>query len=180
MAGIGGNASKPVRYRLRGRKIMDHDGAIRKALEQFLAGGQAHASMEDAVRDFPSSLYAAKPAGAPHSAWQLLEHIRLAQHDLLEFCRNPEYKAPKWPEEYWPPSDAPGSPEAWNRSVAELNADLKQFIELIRSPKTDLYSNIPWGDGQNILREVLLAGDHTSYHTGQLLALRKQLGAWEK
>ncbi len=158
----------------------DQDRAIRKQLSEFMRGGNAHASLDDAVKDFPSRLYAEKPEGAPHNAWQLLEHIRIALHDLLEFCTNPEYKAPKWPDGYWPQTDAPVSSHAWNASVNALKNDSQNFERLIEDPDVDLYAKIPWGEGQTILREILLAGDHTSYHVGQLIMLRKQLGAWKE
>jgi len=157
----------------------DQDRAIRKQLLEFLKGGNAHASIEDAVKDFPAALYAEKPKGAPHNAWQLLEHIRIALHDLLEFCTNPKYQAPKWPDGYWPKKNAPASDEAWNASVKALTNDIKEFEKLVESPDVDLYAKIPWGENQTILREILLAGDHTSYHVGQLVMLRKQLDAWK-
>jgi hypothetical protein len=159
--------------------MSEEDRAIRKALSEFLNGGNAHASVEDAVNDFPSSLYAKKPEGAPHTSWQLLEHIRITLHDLLEFCRNPNYHAPGWPDGYWPEKDAPESTEDWNKSVKALKRNLNGLEQLVKSPDVNLTAKIPWGEGQNILREILLAGDHTSYHVGQLIMLRKQLGAWK-
>jgi len=154
------------------------DAPIREQLIEFLQGGHAHASVFDAVKDFPSSHYASKPQGSPHNAWQLLEHMRFALHDLLDFCTNPKYVAPKWPEAYWPKSETPSGPSAWNDSIAALKHDLKAFELLLRDPEVDLNKKIPWGKSQTILREALLAIDHTSYHTGQLLMLRKQLGDW--
>jgi uncharacterized damage-inducible protein DinB len=163
-----------------GAVMPDEDRAIRKELMEFLSGGNAHASIDDAVKDFPPSLYAKKPAGAPHTAWQLLEHIRITLDDLLEFCRNPDYRAPKWPDGYWPKKDTPESAEAWNTSVKALKRDSQEFEKLLKSNDVDLTAKIPWGEGQTILREILLAGDHTSYHVGQLIMLRKQLGAWKE
>ncbi len=157
----------------------DQDHTIRKALLEFLSGGEAHAGIDDTVKDFPPTLYAKKPAGAPHTAWQLLEHIRIALHDLLEFCRNPDYEAPKWPDGYWPEKDAPASAEDWDKSVKALKKDQHGLEKLLQASDVDIYAKIPWGKGQTILREVLLAGDHTSYHVGQLVMLRKQLGAWK-
>ncbi len=154
------------------------DRAIRKHLLQYIGGGEAHVSILDALKDFPPALYSKKPRGTPHTAWQLLEHMRIALHDLLEFCTNPKYKAPKWPEEYWPNENSPESEKAWHSSVAALRSDLKDFEKLIQSPAVDLYARIPWGNDQTILREVLLAAGHTSYHLGQFLMLRKQIGAW--
>ncbi len=159
--------------------MSNEDGAVRKALLEFISGGNAHASIDDAVKDFPAALYAKKPEGSPHTAWQLLEHIRITLHDLVDFCRNPDYSAPKWPDGYWPKKDAPTSADLWNASVKDLKSDLQEFEKMLKAPDVDLYAKIPWGEGQTILREILLAGDHTSYHVGQLILLRKQLGAWE-
>lgn len=157
----------------------DADRVIRKALLEFLRGGNAHADVENAVEDFPPALYGEKPAGAPHTAWQLLEHIRITLDDLLDFCTNPEYRERKWPDTYWPKGDAPESAEDWKESVKDLKSGLKKFEKLLEDPAVELYAKIPWGKHQTILREVLLAGDHTSYHVGQLVMLRKQLGAWK-
>ncbi len=165
-------------------KLSDQDRLIRNDLLEFLRGGQAHASLTDAVKRFPASLAAAKPHGAPHSAWQLLEHIRLALNDLLEFCTNPHYQSRAWPQEYWPSAEGPGnrssSAIAWKGSVAAIHKDTEALEKLLLDPKIDLTAKIPWGHGQTILREILLAGDHTSYHVGQLIALRKQLDTWKE
>ena len=127
----------------------------------------------------PESLRGVKPDGLPHSAWMLLEHLRLAQWDILEFSRNPKYKSPKWPEGYWPETEAPPSAAAWNKSVGQFRKDLKNMQELVENPKTDLYAGIPWGDGQTVLREALLLADHNSHHLGQLIDARRLLGAWK-
>lgn len=158
--------------------VPSEDHAIRKALREFLRGGNAHATIADAVKDFPADQYGEKTAGSPHSAWQLLEHIRITLHDLLDFCRNPNYHALQWPEEYWPKHDAPANADAWSASAKELQQDLGELETLIADSSVDLTARIPWGKGQTILREILLAGDHTSYHAGQLILLRKQLGIW--
>ncbi len=155
------------------------DRAIRKQLVKFIGSGEAHVSLLDALKDFPPALYGKKPPNASHNAWQLLEHIRIAFHDLLEFCKNPKYQAPKWPDDYWPETDAPNSEKAWHASVTALKNDIEEFKKLIHSPDVDLNAEIPWGKDQTILREVLLAGDHTSYHLGQFVMLRQQLGAWK-
>jgi uncharacterized damage-inducible protein DinB len=160
-------------------QLSDQERSIRNELLQYLQGAQAHASFDDAMKNFPASHYAKKPEAAPHNAWQLLEHIRLALHDLLEFCTHSDYQAPKWPEGYWPEKNAPKSSTEWNHSVASVHKDLKEFAALLQDPKTDLTANIPWGEGQTILREILLVGDHTSYHVGQLVLLRIQLGIWK-
>lgn len=159
--------------------MSDSEATVRKALLEFLQGKSAHASLQDALTDFPPALAGKRPAGMPHTAWQLVEHMRLTLHDLLDFCTNSEYEALEWPKEYWPKHDTPSSETAWKKSVRDLREDLKEFERLVRNPKTNLYVPIPWGDGQTVLREILLAGDHTSYHTGQLILVRRALGEWE-
>ncbi|MBT9332692.1 DinB family protein [Paracidobacterium acidisoli] len=152
---------------------------VRDTLIEFMRGGSAHADLNTALDHFPAHHYGTKPEGAAHSAWQQLEHIRIALHDLLDFSVNPKYVALKWPDDYWPAEDGPAGAEEWHASIRALKADLAEFEKLIRNPQTNLYAAIPWGDGQTILREVLLAGDHTSYHTGEIVALRQQLGIWK-
>lgn len=153
------------------------DRILRDQLLEFLRGGSAHIDIDTALKGFPPELYGKKPEGAPYSAWQLLEHIRIALRDLLEFSTNPNYIAPEWPKDYWPVEDALPSADAWKQSAKAIKADIASFEKLVDDPKSNLYAQIPWGDGQTLLREVLLAGDHTSYHLGQLVMLRKQLGA---
>lgn len=154
------------------------DQILRDQLVEALKKGNAHVDLISALKDFPQELYGKKPQGAPHSAWQLLEHIRIALNDLLVFSTDPDYVAPKWPEAYWPKQNPP-TREAWNTSVKALKADLDALEKLIRNPASNLYALIPWGDGQTLLREALLAIDHNSYHLGQLVMLRKQLGEWK-
>jgi len=155
------------------------DNLLREHIIELLNGRSAHASFDDAVKDMPEKLRGAKPEGLPHSAWMLLEHLRIAQRDILEFSRNPKYKAPKWPDDYWPKTEAPPSAAAWNKSVGQFRKDLKAMRELVANPKTDLYASIPWGDGQTVLREALLVADHNSHHLGQLIDVRRLLGAWK-
>jgi len=155
------------------------DKALREQLVKFLSGGEAHAELKTVVDDFPEKARGAKPKGAAHSAWQQLEHIRLALDDLLEFSTNPNYLAKKWPDDYWPKEEAPANDAAWKAAVKALGKTLADFEKLVRNPETNLYAAIPWGDGQTIFREVLLAGQHTSYHLGQLVSLRRELGAWQ-
>jgi hypothetical protein len=157
-----------------------HDKQLREQLVSFLEGGGAHAKFDDAVKDMPEKLRGMKPKGLPHSAWMLLEHLRIAQWDILEFCRNAEYKAPKWPDDYWPKTEAPPSATAWKKSIQQFRKDLKAMQDLVADPKTDLYARIAWGDGQTILREALLVADHNAYHVAQLVDLRRLLGAWKK
>ncbi len=155
------------------------DKALRQHLLYLLKDGGAHAKFDDVVRDFPAELRGKKPAKFPHTPWMLLEHMRIAQWDILQFSRNAKHASPKWPEGYWPKTEAPPSAAAWKKSIAGFQKDLKAMETLISNPKTDLYAPLPWGDGQTILREALLVADHNAYHLGQLVALRRLLGAWE-
>jgi hypothetical protein len=152
--------------------------ALRGHLLYLLSDGGAHAKFDDVVTGIPSKLRGRKPAALPHSPWMLLEHMRLCQWDILEFSRNPKYVSPEWPEGYWPRTEAPASAAAWDKSIAHFRKDLKAMQSLVASPKTDLFARIPWGDGQTILREALLVADHNAYHLGQLVDVRRLLGAW--
>jgi hypothetical protein len=154
------------------------DSALRQHLLDLLKGGNAHTTIQDAIRDFPAELRGKRPKGAPHSPWELLEHMRIAQWDILEFSRNPQHKSPKFPDGYWPPAPEPPDAKAWDRSVHSFCQDLQALCSLIADQKTDLYARIPGGDGQTLLREALLTADHNAYHLGQLVLLRRMLGAW--
>lgn len=154
------------------------DKLLREHIVSMLDGGGAHAKFDDVVKDFPVKLRGQKPAGLPHSPWMLLEHLRLAQWDILEFSRNEKYESPEWPEGYWPKSEAPASATAWETSIKNFRKDLKAMQDLVENPETDLFARIPWGDGQTILREALLVADHNAYHIGQLVDARRALGAW--
>ena len=156
------------------------DQHLRQNLAYLIAGGGAHAKFDDVIKHLPPSLRGKKPANFPHSAWMLLEHLRIAQWDILEFSRNRKHKSPHWPEGYWPRNPAPPNAAAWNKSIRQFRADQKAMLKLIDNPKTDLFAKIPWGDGQTILREALLVADHNAYHLAQLVDLRRLLGAWEK
>lgn len=153
---------------------------VREQVLSLLRGGQAHASFDDVIKDLPAKLRGAKPDGAPHTAWQLLEHMRIAQWDILEFSRNAKHASPQWPEDYWPKTEKPASDAAWKKSISSFKKDLAAMQKLVEDPKTDLYTKIPHGTGQNILREALLAADHNAYHIGQLVLLRRLLGAWNQ
>jgi hypothetical protein len=155
-----------------------NDQQLRDELVDSLKKGNAHVDLFSALKGFPEDLYGKKPKGSPHTAWQLLEHIRIAMNDLLVFSTDSNYVAPKWPDDYWPEQDTPKDADAWHGSLKALKADMGAFEKLIRNPKSNLYAKIPWGDGQTLLREVLVAIDHNSYHVGQLVTLRQQLGAW--
>jgi hypothetical protein len=152
---------------------------LREHLLYLLNGGGAHARFDDVVKNWPEDLRGAKPNGLPHSAWMLVDHLRLAQWDILEFSRNSKHKSPEWPKGYWPKTEAPPSAAEWNKSVQQFRKDLKSMQALVANPKTDLYARIPWGDGQTILREALLLADHNAYHLGQLVDVRRLLGAWK-
>jgi hypothetical protein len=156
----------------------DPDHSLRQHLVDLLKGGSAHARFEEAVAGLPAKLRGQKPAGLPHSPWMLLEHLRLGQRDILEFSRNRKHASPPWPQGYWPRTEAPRTSTAWNASVKKFRQDLKAMQDLVTNPKTDLYACIPWGDGQTILREALLAADHNAYHVAQLVDVRRLLGAW--
>ena len=152
---------------------------LREHLLYLLNGGGAHARFDDVVKNWPEDLRSAEPNGLPHSAWMLVDHLRLAQWDIIEFSRNSKHTSPEWPKGYWPKTEAPPSAAAWNKSVQQFRKDLKSMQALVANPKTDLYARIPWGDGQTILREALLLADHNAYHLGQLVNVRRLLGAWK-
>jgi hypothetical protein len=157
--------------------------ALRKQLQALLDGGQAHATFADAVKGFPAKLRGVVPEGLPYSGWQILEHIRLAQRDILDFSRNTDgrYKEKKWPEEYWPKSAEPPSEEAWEHSIEQIREDRKAFEKLLSSADdAELVAPFAWGDGQSLLRQALLVADHDAYHVGELVVLRRLLGAWKK
>ena len=151
---------------------------VREQVMNLLRGGQAHVGFDDAVKDFPAKLRGVKPEGAEHTAWELLEHMRLATWDIYEFCKDGKHVSPKWPEGYWPKKPAPPNTAAWDKSVHALQKDLEAMGKLVTDPKTDLLAPIPHGHGRNILREVLLIADHNAYHLGQLVLVRRLLGCW--
>jgi DinB superfamily len=157
----------------------DPNHSLREHLVELLTGGHAHAKFEDAIKGLPPKLRGAKPQNFPHSPWMILEHLRLAQSDILEFSRTEKHKSPKWPEGYWPKTEAPATHEAWIHSVKQFESDLNAMKDLVKNPKTDLFAKIPWGNGQTILREALLVADHNAYHVAQLVDVRRLLGAWE-
>jgi hypothetical protein len=157
---------------------MDHDKSLREHLLYLLQGGGAHLDFNAATADLPVELRGARPSQIPHTPWRLVEHMRIAQWDILEFCRNPKHVSPKFPEGYWLAGDAPPDTKAWERSRASFTADLQAMCDLVANPGTDLFARIPHGEGQTILREALLVADHNAYHLGQLVVVRRALGAW--
>jgi len=158
---------------------MTEDKALRSHVLELLRGGHAHADLDSALADFPPKLRGKRPKGAEHTAWQLLEHIRIAQWDILQFSRNAKHVSPKWPQGYWPQTEAPPSAAAWNASIRQVRGDQKAMEKLVTSKKSDLFARIPHGTGQTLLREALLLADHNAYHIGQLVLLRRLLGAWK-
>jgi DinB superfamily len=155
-----------------------NDKALREHLEYLLKGGGAHVHCEDALSAFPESKRGVFAKGLPHTGWQLLEHLRIAQWDILEFSRNGKHVSPDFPGGYWPTTPLPPSDAAWEQSWKGFQSDLKEMIALVKNPKTNLFAKIPHGDGQTVLREALLLADHNAYHLGQLVDLRRALGAW--
>jgi len=137
---------------------------VREQVLALLKGGNAHVSFDNVFKDFPANLRGVKPNGAPHTAWQLLEHMRIAQWDILEFSRSAKHVSPEWPGGYWPKTEKPPDENAWKKSLASFKRDLKAMEKLVADPKTDLYTTIPHGTGQNIYREALLVADHNAYH----------------
>ncbi len=158
---------------------MDHDKELRQQLSKVLDWHEAHADLSASVADFPAELHGRVPEGLPYSAWQLLEHIRLALWDIVEFSRDARHKSPDWPEGYWPKTAAPPDTTAWDKSVKAIQQHLQEMRELVNDPKHDLFAPIPHGSGQTLLRQALLIADHNAYHLGQLVLVRKALGAWK-
>jgi hypothetical protein len=148
-----------------------------KELIKLLEGGGAHATLKDALDNLPADLRGVKPNNLPYSIWQLAEHIRIAQWDMLEFSKDGSHQSPKWPDDYWPKESAPANDAAWDKTIDQINTDRDEFITLLKSH--DIYEKIPHGDGQTILREALQMADHTSYHTSEIILLRRLLGAWK-
>ena len=155
-----------------------NDAALRKHLVDLLKGGSAHVQFMDALEEFPPNKRGTFAPGLPHTGWQLLEHSRIAQWDILEFSRNPDHESPGFPEGYWPKTPGPPADAEWDKSVKSFQNDLNEMIELVKNPRTDLFAKIPHGDNQTILREALVLADHNAYHLGQLVDLRRALGTW--
>ena len=157
---------------------MGNDKALRQHVLDLLNGGNAHVDFDSAFKDLPAKLRGKRPKGAGHSAWEVLEHLRIAQWDILEFSRNPKHKSPEFPAGYWPRAQGPADGTAWDKSIQSFRKDLKALCDLVANQSTDLFAKIPHGDGQTILREALLAADHNAYHLGEVVLLRRVLGAW--
>jgi hypothetical protein len=158
---------------------MPNDRALREQLVKLLNSSEAHAEFDDAVNHLPAELRGKRPEGVEHSPWELLEHMRIAQWDILEYAINANHNSPEFPNGYWPKSPEPASAKDWDKSVHGFHSDLKRLCELVSAESTDLYARIPHGEGQTILRQALLTADHNAYHIGQLVMVRKLLGAWQ-
>jgi hypothetical protein len=161
------------------REQMKKKKSLPEHLVELLTEGHAHIDFESAVKDWPADLQGKKPQGAAHTPWEVLEHIRLAQWDILEFTRNPKHVSPEFPAGYWPKTPAPPDDKAWNKTLAAFRSDLKAIVKIAQNKSTDFFTPFAHGDGQTVLREVLLVADHNAYHLGELLLLRRQLGAWK-
>ena len=146
-------------------------------LKKLLNGGTAHAGLKQAVADLPFELLGERPYQLPYSIWQLVQHIKIAQWDMLEFSKDGNHRSPKWPDEYWPKGTAPKDEAEWNETIAQMNSDLEEFISLVENE--DLFAKIPHGNGQNILMEALQIADHNAYHIAEIIVIRRLLGAWK-
>jgi DinB superfamily len=157
--------------------VNDHHKALIAELTKLLQGGGAHVSLKDALKGLPTAMRGVVTSELPYSIWQIVEHIRIAQWDMLEFSKDGAHESPKWPDEYWPKEAAPPSDAAWRKSIKQIESDLEEFISLMK--KADLYSKIPHGSGQTVLREALQIADHNAYHTAEIVVIRRLLGAWK-
>ena len=158
---------------------MANDKALRQHLLKLLEGKGAHVDFETAMKKASVAVRGKRPKGAEHSAWEIVEHMRIAQWDILEFSRDAKHVSPEWPSGYWPETKAPPNAQAWNKTIRAFNADLEAMRKLVAAKSTDLHAPIPHGQGQTILREALLIADHNAYHLGELLLVRRLLGAWK-
>jgi hypothetical protein len=174
-----GMRSKLKRRTSKRRSNGDQDASLRKHLIELLCSKGAHADFDQAIRGLPEGLRGARVKELPFTPCRLLEHLRIAQWDILEFSRDPKHKSPEWPDGYWPEGDAPPKAAAWDSSAAAFRRDLAEMEKLVEDPSNDLFAPIPHGQGQTLLREALLVADHNSYHIGQFILLRRLLGAWK-
>jgi hypothetical protein len=154
------------------------DQSFREHVASLLDWEDAHASFDSAVRDIPGRLRGSQPEGLPYAPWQLVEHLRITQGDILDFCRNPDYREMKWPDDYWPGAQAPPSERAWDDSLRRFRDDREALRAMVLDPRIELEAKIPHGHGQTYLREFLLVADHSAYHVGQLIVVRRLLGDW--
>jgi hypothetical protein len=171
-------AQRKKKTAAKSRVKVDCDKSVRAHLVELLRGGGAHIGFADVLQDFPADKRGAFAAGLPHTGWQLLEHTRIAQWDILEFSRNPKHVSPEFPEGYWPKTPVPPDDGAWQKSAKAFQRDLEAMIALVKNQRSNLYAPLPWGSGQTVLREALLVADHNAYHLGQLVDLRRALKIW--
>ncbi|HXS36966.1 MAG TPA: DinB family protein [Flavipsychrobacter sp.] len=155
------------------------DDIVREQLIKLLQGEQAHASFDNAINGLHEKLRGVVPENLPYSIWQIVEHIRITQWDILEFSRNANHRSPKWPESYWPKEKDPKDNAQWEKTIKQIKEDQDEFVELLKDEGSDLYKPFPWGDGQNLLREAMLIADHNSYHTGEIIVIRRLLKNWK-
>jgi len=158
---------------------MSDETAVREHLARLLAWEDAHVGFDKAIRGIPVELRGKKAPKLPYSAWQILEHLRITQHDILDFCVNANYRELKWPDDYWPAAAVPPSNKAWTESIDQFRRDRQALQDLAANPRIDLTARIPHGNGQTYFREILLAADHAANHVGELVVLRRALGAWD-
>ena len=158
--------------------MTDTDKALRAQIKALLQGGNAHMSFDDAVAKFPMEYINTNPPNVSYTPWHLLEHLRITQWDILEFIRNPKHVSPDWPKGYWPAKDAQADQAAWTKTIAAFHADLEALVQLANDTSVDLYTPLPHGSGQNVLREFLLVADHNAYHIGEFAILRQVMGTW--
>ncbi|MGI8745238.1 MAG: DinB family protein [Bryobacteraceae bacterium] len=158
---------------------MRNDKSLREHLLYLLKNDGAHADFEAAIKDLPQALRGQRPQGTAHSPWEVLEHLRITQSDILEFMRDAKHVSPEFPVGYWPTTQAPPDDQAWHQSAEAFRRDMADIVELIGKESTDLFAEIPHGEGKTILREVLLVADHNAYHLGELIVLRRLLGSWQ-
>ena len=159
--------------------MKDPNAVMREQLVELLKGKGAHLSFDEAIAGLPEKMRAVTPPGVPHTVWRLVEHMRIAQWDILQFSKDGRHKSPKWPEGYWPDGDGPRDARQWNKTVKQFNADLKEMMRMVENKKIDLLAPIPGGQGQTVFREAILVADHNSYHIGQIVIVRRMLGVWE-
>ncbi len=157
-----------------------NDKALRDHLLKLLKGGNAHMTLEEAVKDHPLSKINAVFPNGEYSSWHLLEHIRRTQNDILNFIINPKYKELEWPKDYWPERDEKATQKDWDKTITSFRKDLKALEKIVANPKTDLFAKIKWGEGQTILREILLVADHSAYHIGEFAIMRQTMNTWKR
>jgi hypothetical protein len=159
---------------------MEIERSLRKELTEYLENERTHIAFSDAMRDMPEKLINKKPKGVPYTFWGLLEHVRITQHDMVEFIQTEEYEKLAWPKDYWPSPKTKATKAMWKKSLTSIENDMDTLKQIVQDPKVYLFAPIPWGDGQTVFREVIQVIDHASYHLGQLVLMRRFEGSWKK